>query len=212
MLIMVPFQNTGDESAARAKFADFFALEPVLDTTKIHPYEQQNAVLVPIVPHGPRTYLKGIGYRTLSIPLLEYALKQFTSYVSHVGDDYFTSSILFEAYPSDKLTSVPFDATSFANRGTHFNCFVVTRWQSEKNDEFVKQWVKDFVAGARAIDEEVSVTMGKSSVGRKGYANTNLPDEKCEEAFQGNLPKLEKVKRKWDPKGRFNKWFPIASA
>lgn len=170
---------------------------------------EQNTVLNPIAPHGPRTYLKGIAYSTLSTDLLQYALEKFTVLLSTLGDDYIPCAILFENYPTAKMNETASDGTAFANRGTHSNCFLLPRWKSASNDAWVATWVKDFVAGARAIDTLYADKLGRPNVSGKGYANTIMPDDKVQDAFRENLPRLKALKKKWDPNGRFNKWLAI---
>lgn len=83
------------------------------------------------------------------------------------------------------------------------------RWDGRDHDEWVLDWLKDFIEGARAIDCQTASDKGENPTPSVGYANIALPGESVEEAFKGNLPRLKEIKKKWDPKQRFNKWFPI---
>jgi len=180
-----------------------------MDQTGIHPYSFQNAVNNPLMPHGPRSYISGFAYHDLSLPLLEYTLQKYTQFVQHLGDDYVTGAILYEAYPYEKTNSVPFEATAYGNRGEHFNNALAVRWKSVENDAFVRDWVREFVKGARAIDKDIAEKNGRKTCETRGYANIPAPEETLGNAFAGNVKRLREVKRKWDPNGRFNKWFPI---
>ena len=159
--------------------------------------------------HGPRAYMTAFAYQTLSVELLEYAAQFYSSYLSTLGDSYQPSAIIFEGYPFEKIIEVPFDATAYASRGKHFNCSLALRWEGAQHDEWVRQSIKNFVKEARAIDRKVMLERGMEPTEITGYANFNLPDDPPSQAFRGNLPRLIEVKRKWDPNGRFNKWFNI---
>jgi hypothetical protein len=47
--MVVPFLDTQDLAAAKEFFADFYALEPVLDLTGIRTYSEMNAILDPMM-------------------------------------------------------------------------------------------------------------------------------------------------------------------
>ena len=209
MAVVVPVRDTPDEAVGRDTFAEFLALEPVADHLGVHPYAQQNAVNNPLAPHGPRTYVTGFAYQALSVPLLNYSLEKYSSYIAALGEDYVTGALLYEAYPTDKICEVPADATAYANHGHWFNCAAMLRWKGAEHDAWVKEWIKDFVKGARAIDAEVAIASGEKVLEKTAYANIPLPDSTPGEAFRGNLSRLIEVKTKWDPNGRFNKWHNI---
>ena len=65
VIILSPFVDTTDEALARQKLADFYALEPLDDQTKVHSYAAQNANINALLPDGPRTYAKCFAFRHL---------------------------------------------------------------------------------------------------------------------------------------------------
>ena len=186
-------------------------MEPLEDHTEMHPYVVQNAILNPFLQHGPRSYVKGFAFSVLSIELLQYTVNKFKELVAYLGEDYAPGAMLFENYPQAKMNEIAPDATAFANRGTHSNCFVVIRWKSSENDAWVAKWVNEFIAGARVIDAPIAMKVGKTNLDGRGYANTLMDDDKVEAAFRENLPRLKELKKKWDPHCRFNKWFAISA-
>ena len=210
MVVVVPFRDTPDEAVGRETFGEFLALGPVVDNLSVHPYAQQNAVNNPLAPHGPRTYVKGFAYQTMSTEILDYSLKKFSEYISRLGEDFVTSALLYEAYPTSKTCEVSPDATAYANRGHWYNCAMMIRWNDEKHDAWVSEWMKDFVKGVRPIDNQVAQSRGEKVLEKTGYANMPLPDSTIRDAFRGNLERMTEVKMKWDHNGRFNKWFNIS--
>jgi len=208
-LVLIPFCDTGDETAASKRFEGFFSLGAAVDHTSIHPYVQQNAVLNPIVPHGPRSYTKSFVYQVTSISpeLLNYSIDKFAEYISHLGEDYEISAVIYEPFPPGKVSEIPENGTACPLRNGIIHCVLNVRWKNEIHDAWVAQWVRDFIKGAREIDQRIS---GGSK--EFGYANMVLPGEKAAEAFGENYAKLREVKRKWDPEMRFTKWLPIPPA
>jgi len=155
--------------------------------------------------------MKGVGVQSISVELLQHTFENFSSYVSHVGEDYEISAIAYEAYPTGKICEVASDSTAFGSRGTQINGVLNIRWKNEKHDEWVIKWVRNLVGELREIERTVSEKEGKPSAGVVGYANFCLPGDKAAELFRGNLTRVKEVKSKWDPNQRFNKGL-IASA
>ena len=148
-------------------------------------------------------------YQTITTEILTYAVKNWTSYVSKIGNDYRGGAIFFEGYSFEKIIAVPSENTAYANRGKYFNCALGYRFEGAQHDAWIRQWAKDFVQECRAIDEKKMIELGKEPTVLNGYANFHLPGARADEAFRENLPKLVGLKRKWDPEHRFNKWFSI---
>ena len=205
---MIPFRDTSDETLARTTFADFYALKPRQDTTRILPYIEQNRILDKIVPHGPRTVMCGFNYQNLSIQLLNYTLEAFKVYITTLGNDYVQSIILFEGYHTEKVCQIPLDAMACATRHPCFRTAMAMRWKGAQHDTWVRRWVKNFMDGAVSIDQ-MTVTE-KRGPETSGYANFVLPETKNSAIFAENLKRLEEIKAKWDSAGRFNKLFNVS--
>jgi Berberine and berberine like len=211
ILVLVLFVDTTDETVARTKLAEIFAVGPVVEHVQIHSYADQNQLANAMSTHGDRKYMKGFAFRYLSVDLVQYVFEQVSAFLKVMGPEDAGSAVLLEAYPTGKQASIPSDATAFANRGDFFNSAMIMRWKSPEKDAYVRDWIKTFIAGAKELEKRMA-TNKKESFVEGGYANFNMEDDKIEEAFKGNLPRLKEVKKKWDPKGRFNKWFAIRPA
>ena len=203
--MILPFCDTYDESEAKKRFSEFYAIGPILDTTKVQSYIEQNTIISQISPHGPRSFMKGFGVQSISVELLKHTFENFSTYVSRVGEDYEISAIAYEAYPPGKVCEVASDSTAFGSRGTQINGVLNIRWKNEKHDDWVIKWVRNIVGELREIERTVSEKEGKNSAGIVGYANFALPGDRAAEAFKGNLARAREVKTKWDPHQRFNK-------
>jgi hypothetical protein len=153
--------------------------------------------------------MKGFAFRYMTVPFLDHVFNSLSAYFKMMGPDDAGSALLLECFPTEKLSAVPSDGTAFSNRGKFFNCTLAMRWKDPAKDEIIKQWIKKLMEEVKVIETKTSNERGEVFV-EGGYANHNLEEDKATEAFKGNLPRLKEIKKKWDPKGRFNKWFPIS--
>ena len=208
-LIVAPFVDTTDEAEARSTFAELFAVGPVADHAQIHAYTEQNKITDPIATHGDRKYMKGFAFRYLDPAIVHYTLQEYVTFLKIMGSDEAGSAAVIEGHPYGKMCDVPIDATAFANRGDYFNFTLPVRWKNPDKDEFVRDWTKTFTSGLKVIENRIAEER-KEKVIYGGYANMDMPGDKAADAFKSNLPRLKEVKKKWDPNGRFNKWFPIS--
>ena len=93
-------------------------------------------------------------------------------------------------------------ATAFWNRNLEWNCPLIGGWIGGDDDrKACTAWVrqtKKFLA---------PYTLGTYSV----EITQELPEtsQEVEQAFGGNLPKLSRLKRKWDPENLFRLYYPI---
>jgi len=153
--------------------------------------------------------MTGFDYQTVSEEIYQLTALTLAEYMEKVGDDYRGGGIVYESYPFDQINKLPSDSSAYGNRGKHFNCTVSLRWSGEKHDAWIKDFIQNFVRQAREVDRSVMLGEGKEPTEENGYVNFHLPGDPVEKAFGNNLPRLKEVKRKWDPNGRFNKWFSI---
>jgi hypothetical protein len=68
----------------------------------------------------------------------------------------------------------------------------------------------------KTISDKVRDVIRKKGLYPEGTAvfnaNISTGSEKITDMFGENLPKLRELKKKYDPKFVFNKWYPIAPA
>jgi hypothetical protein len=136
-------------------------------------------------------------------------------------------TILLEYYNLGKINSVPPDATAF-RRTTKASVVVVVVWNESKpeNDLIAREYTHDAIDILRR--GQSAMTISESL----GYANLGMfslfklssihkpdliisdsgEDNNTKLVFAENYPRLQKIKRKYDPDLIFNKWFPITPA
>ncbi|KAF5326847.1 hypothetical protein D9619_005057 [Psilocybe cf. subviscida] len=205
----------GTESEGRAKFQRFLDIGPVADTSKEIPYEEINSMLLSIAAHGPGTYQKGTGNKSPDFPSLKRAHEKV---IETVGSGKINGAVLFEYYPLQKVNTVPREATAFRREMVN-NVVLILRWDQKTVDRTVE---------ARSIGAELLDILqgGQSELTTSeslGYSN-NDPDatgvvdagsvniDKAQLVFGSNYPKLQRIKKRYDPDNVFNKWFPITPA
>ena len=141
-------------------------------------------------------------------------------------------SIILEHFPLRKIHAVPSNATAFRRESTT-NVLVVLVWKDHtpENDLIAKEYARDIVdilgRGQSALT--TSESLGYSNYGMfylfKQPSIHHIYDlialdpaavvgdrDRAKLVFAENYPRLQKIKRKYDPEVIFNKWFPITPA
>ncbi|KAG9010653.1 hypothetical protein FRB94_010130 [Tulasnella sp. JGI-2019a] len=122
------------------------------------------------------------------------------------------SVVLWEFYYYDLVSTVPMEATAFPQRTKDKTAAVALYG-------FDDAWLPE----ARKAMEEIQAVLSSSStgsartsIGYLNYADTlaseNETDTNARRAFGSNYPRLQELKRKYDPEMVFNKWFCIRPA
>jgi hypothetical protein len=143
-------------------------------------------------------------------------------------------NILIEYFALGKISSVPPDATAFRRAAT-VNVLVGAIWKGNKpeNDLIARRYTHDVVD---IIGQGQSAMSTSESLGYANYGMFSLllklssihdliildpgavvsdqdaAQDRAKLVFAENYPRLQKIKRKYDPEVIFNKWFPITPA
>ena len=139
-------------------------------------------------------------------------------------------SIILEYFSLGRVRSVPLEATAF-RRASTVNVLVGFVWTDNKpeNDAIAKRYAHDV---AEILGRGQSALTTSESLGYSNYGTFCLferssihkrdiisdPEavvgnrDKAKLVFAENYPRLQRIKRKYDPEVIFNKWFPITPA
>ncbi|KAF8060168.1 hypothetical protein FPV67DRAFT_1453295 [Lyophyllum atratum] len=210
-LVMIVFFN-GSEAEGRANFKAFLDLGPVVDQTKEVPYEELNGLQNFFTYHGQGVYMKGVAQKKPDYPSAAKAIEKAIS----LSTPDFKASIIYEYFPLAKISSMPKDLTAFRRDptpGVLLSCV----WKED---------LKGYTERARGVVHELAriVTGAHPEMTETeglGYSNYDheavtgeketVPD-KARLVFAENYPRLQGIKKRYDPQNVFNKWFPITPA
>jgi FAD/FMN-containing dehydrogenase len=161
----------------------------VMDAMGPIPYTALNGMLDAGFPPGALNY-----WKPAFLPKLDDAAIE--AVVSAYGRcPVPTSAILFEHFHG-AATRVPVDATAYALRDTGYNTLVIGQWMNAEVGDRVMSWCRDSLAAAQPF------------AGERRYANYLGADEDADAAvvaaYGPNLPRLRKLKKRYDPENVFH--------
>ncbi|OCH95989.1 FAD-binding domain-containing protein [Obba rivulosa] len=194
----------GSEVEGRQKYKSFFDIGPIIDLSKEIPFEELNASLNDKAAHGRNYYMKG-AYHAPDFNLPERAAKAFDLITRLTEGGGYDAFIACELVPTYAVNRVADDATAF-RRGRRSNVVCNFTWDDDSPEKH---------AFARAAAAQLVSILADSkpseNVGYGNYSDVTAQD-RAKLLFDTNYPRLQELKRKYDPDMVFNKWFAITPA
>ncbi|KLO07487.1 FAD-binding domain-containing protein [Schizopora paradoxa] len=205
-VIVVPFFN-GTESEGREKFKAFLDLNPI-DLTKELPYEAMNSLQNPNVQHGQCIYMRGVTQLEYSPATVK---EVFAAVVDKSTKDMRVSTI-FELFPLEKINSVRNDECAFNIRCEASNILSIVAWdqntpENQKKGQELSRAMTSIISSKEAKPEDSKDRAYGNYVG-----DETLTTDKARRVFGDNYPRLQTIKKKYDPEVIFSKWFAITPA
>lgn len=218
VIVALLFYN-GPRTAGEAFFAPLLALESIQNETHEMPYPEINTILGQFVAPGTRKSISGTTFALpLDLQLVQEVHDDFAKFIK-TYPRVEGSAVIFELIPYTRVTQIPVDATAYANRGPYHNIAYIFRWYDQELDAKMASLEHAMI---RRISERAGVA-GIAGEGVGVYANyagtcsLNLMkgtltdtivghEANAEELFGKNLPRLQKLKKVYDPKNMFQKW------
>ncbi|KAJ5378311.1 uncharacterized protein N7496_005720 [Penicillium cataractarum] len=201
VIVALLFYN-GPRAAAEAFFAPLLALGPIQNETHEMPYPEMNTILGQLAAPGARKRMSGT---TISLPLEPQIVLEIYEDFDRIMQSYPRvegSVVAFELLPYARVIQVPVGATAYANRGPYHNVATVFRWHDPELDAKITSLDRALV---RKIRERAGVA-GVAGHGVGLYANYAGHEANAQELFGDNLPRLQDLKKHYDPKNMFQKW------
>ncbi|KAG8939284.1 hypothetical protein FRC04_006724 [Tulasnella sp. 424] len=212
-VIRLMYFYNGPVDEARKAAKNFYDLGPAGELAFDEmPYVQLNSIQNLAMGHGGRKYCKGITVK----PKLTYeAVKALITAIDESVKDepeFAASGALFEFTPKQAVLSVPLDATAYAGRGTGRECLTFIFYKTPSLDSKARTAVRGYCeAVAQTTPVADRAGKGDDAIG-VAYANYDPEPKGAALVFGPNYARLREVKRKYDPEGVFNKWYPIEPA
>ncbi|GLI72316.1 hypothetical protein PoHVEF18_000486 [Penicillium ochrochloron] len=201
VIVALLFYN-GPRVAAEAFFAPLLALGPIQNETCEMPYPRMNTILGPLAARGARKRLSGTTVRLPLDPQIVHEVYEDFDRIMRSYPRVEGSVVAFELLPYARVSQVPLDATAYANRGPYHNVAIILRWHDPELDAKMANL-------ERALLRKIRERSGVASIAGHGvgiYANYAGHEANAQELFGDNLPRLQKLKKQYDPKNMFQKW------
>ncbi|KZT41161.1 FAD-binding domain-containing protein [Sistotremastrum suecicum HHB10207 ss-3] len=207
VVIFNAFYN-GTEAEGREKYKEFIAVGPIADHTGEVPITVINTFQNPVAVHGRYTYMTGTAQEEAKS---EIAVAAFQKVIETSEDGTFDSAFGLEFFPHGKISSVPLDATAFPARKSQVGVLVMARWDADGTE--YADTAKKITSAIKGIFVEGEGSHANPADTERGYSNyasdETLPTSTTKKLFQGNYPRLQKIKYQYDPSNVFNRWWGI---
>ncbi|TCD67188.1 hypothetical protein EIP91_000415 [Steccherinum ochraceum] len=198
----------GPESEGRASFKPILDIGPVADHAEEIPYEMVNSLLNDFCLHGANYFMKG----TLldKKPSLEMTQKMFDKVMELSEFGTMEASIIFEYISHAKVNSVPVEETPY-NRNMPGNGIIIIRWTDD--DPKLYKVARDRAHAIADLTPQGQVYGNYAGPDSDGLPKEGaVPGDRSQLFFNKAYPKLQALKKKYDPELVFNKWYPIQPA
>ncbi|KAH9894367.1 FAD-binding domain-containing protein [Cubamyces lactineus] len=211
-IVCFVFYNGSEEEGLQA-YKHLLDLGPVAVMAKEMPYEELNALQNPIARPGQNAYMKGAFVPpTLTRAELTRVFARATA-LSVPGS--FAVNLLLEYFPLRAANAVRDDATPYV-RGLTANalCLVIAADDAEgaEAQRYMQDAARELI-GMFAESPEANMGYGNYSPDSDALVNQgSVPVDKAKLIFRTNYPRLQQIKKKYDPDMVFNKWFVITPA
>ncbi|KAH7014139.1 FAD binding domain-containing protein [Microdochium trichocladiopsis] len=200
-VVVTGFLRGGDEEAGRKAFKPLFDLGPSTNSSSVNPYPKWNVPNDFFCARGDRkpaftTTLSDM--KAASWPAVFDLYNEFQKLPTAEN-----SAILVERYNLTKAQSVGRGATAVHDE-LRFDSFA---------QAVVIPWYKDLALDTQALDfaSKVRDIWAGPAGGKKNSAYINFAhgDEDLIAVYGSSLPRLQQLKKKYDPKNVFGQWFSL---
>lgn len=148
-VVVVNLFYNGTEEQGKKYFASLFDLGPIVCEAKMMPYSGVNGMLNAMALPGGRRALKGTSF---ALPVSKDFMRELWDYYVNeleANPDMSETFIGAEFYDLTKVSSVPLDAASFANRGQYISGIVGISWTDPTKDEHNRAWGRGVLTKCR---------------------------------------------------------------
>jgi len=204
--VVLSIYYNGSEAEGRERYKVFLDLKPVLDLTAEIPYEKLNGMQNHLTEYGLNYFMKGTLQSTS--PSKDINPVHLSKVAALSKEHNFMVSLIVEYFPHGKINSVPADWTPY-RRDLPGNALINIQWKDNS---------PELTQVAREVAHTLSEMMpegesyGNYASGSEALPSGREPIDRARSYFHDNYPRLQAVKKKYDPEILFNKWFVVTPA
>ncbi|TCD66653.1 hypothetical protein EIP91_001071 [Steccherinum ochraceum] len=199
----------GSEEEGRAAYKPLLDLGPIVDTSKEMDYAELNVITNPLAERGLNYYFKG-ALLSRDKPSSDLNIDKYNEIMELTKDKGHKTACVLEYIPQKHINNVPEGVTPF-RRDLPGNIIINCQWKENEPETAVS---------ARQVARGVADLF----INEAGYGNYTsdvdaLPTQpgspsldKAQILFRENYPRLQAIKKKYDPDMIFNKWYNITPA
>ncbi|KAI9698853.1 MAG: hypothetical protein M1820_007360 [Bogoriella megaspora] len=193
----IPFY-IGSTAEGRQAFKSILDIGYISDTTAELPYPQWNEVADPFCSRGGRKPGYGVSMNNLDPQEWRSVYEDFKGLIKRYPFAR-KSIILAENYPVNS-TAVQNGAGSYPFRSVKTHAVALPWYANASFDSTANQWGEQVRSALRSTD---------GLQHNANYINFAHGDETLKDIYGESLPRLQALKKQYDPLNRFNQWFPI---
>ncbi|KAH7123628.1 FAD binding domain-containing protein [Dendryphion nanum] len=198
-IMVTGFLHKGTEESGRKAFAPLYNIGPVGNSSAVLPYTEWNTAGDGFCARGDRKPGHSTSIKSMQPSRWNEIWEIYTEFQKKSPN----SAILIERYNLSKATTVKSETTALqkALRSEAFAQAIVLPWYTDKA---LDREAETFAEKVRSI-----WSFTRDPKRNPTYINFAHGDEELEAIYGEHLPRLRKLKSKWDPKGVFDQWFEI---
>ncbi|ORY11359.1 FAD binding domain-containing protein [Clohesyomyces aquaticus] len=201
MVLVTGFLRKGNDVTGRAAYAPLYNLGPLTNSSSVTQYLGWNAANDGFCSRGGQKPAFSTTINNMKPQTWTQIWNIYTAFQKKSGAE--NSAVLIERYNLTKAQAVPLGSSAMqeALRRDAFAQAIVIPWYTDRVLE----------ADALAFGSKVRDiwSFSANATVNPTYANFAHGDETLQGIFGSSLPTLKTLKKKWDPSGVFNQWFPI---
>ncbi|KAG8802748.1 hypothetical protein FRC16_008771 [Serendipita sp. 398] len=216
-LLVIVFFN-GEEDEGKQRFKGLFDLGPVMSLASTIPYENLNALQNDNVKYNQNYHLTGSTRASLPPDVAKTVFDKLLETANSPSEADLQMVLIWEYHILKRLASVSPDATAFPMRVQRPLTVMLVTWTGD--DSQLTADAKKRLDVIKAFSDEALAPAFEEKGGKTeldtGYSNTEIGNPKSEHVaraiFGPNYPRLQQLKKKYDPDMVFKAWYPIVPA
>ncbi|KAF2714945.1 FAD binding domain-containing protein [Pleomassaria siparia CBS 279.74] len=199
VVLVTGYLRKGTEQTGRAAFAPIYALGPSSESSTIADYEEWNVSNDGFCTSGGQKPAYSTTINNMQAQKWPEIWNLYTAFQKKGPN----SAVLIERYNLTKAQSVP-DSSAALSGALRRQAFA---------QAIVIPWYDDVTLEAEALTFGQKVrdiwSFSTTPTDNPTYINFAHGDESLSAIYGSSLPRLQTLKKTWDPRGAFTQWFPI---